>query len=344
MLFTLGIDVSKDTLECSLKSENAQGRLVVRASKTFKNTMEGHEAIKAWLCSKVRDKSSVNCLMEATGVYHEDILYYLYDNGFTCFVVLPNKIHHYAKCLNFKAKTDKIDAALIADYGTKQIDTLEPWQPTTTSIRSIRTKSRLIEEIDDMIVVLRNHLHALKTAYNTAPEVINECEKLLKYQSEAKKNLEKMIDQEIENDPEMKALAQEPAKVKGLTHRTVARVLAETNCFRNITSLRKATSYAGLDVIVQQSGASCKRTSISKRGNSHLRRLLYMGALTSGQFDNNNSRLRQRMLDSGHKPKQWIIAITRKLLCLIFTLTKYRRIYDPNYNWHKANNIKPKAS
>ena len=50
------------------------------------------------------------------------------------------------------------------------------------------------------------------------------------------------------------------------------------------------------------------------------------------------------MLDSGHKPKQCIIAITRKLLCLIFTLTKYRRIYDPNYNWHKANNIKPKAS
>ena len=336
---TLGIDVSKNHLDCCLKGVNQKGILVTKATKKFKNDQNGFQSMNVWLKGKSTTGKSILCIMEATGTYHEDILYYLYEHKYNCVVVLPNKIFHYAKSLNKKAKTDKIDAELIADYGAKNAAELTLWFPVTKNIKRIKEFSRSIEDVNGQLVENKNYLHALKIAHNTNPKIVRLYENLIEKLEKMKQELESSLDTEIETDYEMKRMTEEPAKIKGLTVRSVARVLSEVNCFLTTTSIRKAISYAGLDIVVKQSGQNSFTSSISKRGNKHLRNILFMSALSSALHDEHNKKLRQRLLERGHKPIECTVSVMRKLLSIIFVLTKYNRKYDPDYNWHKANNI-----
>lgn len=336
---TLGIDVSKSSLDCCLKGVNQNGILVTKATKKFKNDEKGFQSLNEWLKGKTTGGKSILCVMEATGTYHEDVLYYLYEHKYRCVVVLPNKIYHYAKSFNKKSKTDKIDAELIATYGAKNAQELSLWFPVTKNIKRIKDFSRSIEDVNAQLVENKNYLHALRIAHNTSPKIIKLYENLIEKLEKMKQELESSLDKEIETDPEMKRMTEEPAKIKGLTVRSVARVLAEVNCFLSTTSIRKAISYAGLDIVVKQSGSHCFTSSISKRGNKHLRNILFMSALSSAIHDERNKNLRQRLLDSGHKPIECTVSVMRKLLSIIFVLTKYNKKYIPDYNWHKANNI-----
>lgn len=336
---TLGIDVSKNYLDCCLKGVNQKGILVTKATKKFKNDENGFQSMIVWLKGKTTEGKAILCVMEATGTYHEDVLYYLYEHKYNCVLVLPNKIFHYARSLNKKAKTDKIDAELIADYGAKNATEFSLWFPVTKNIKRIKEFSRSIEDVNAQLVENKNYLHALKIAHNTNPKIIKLYENLIEKLEKMKLELESSLDKEIETDSEMKRMAEESAKIKGLTVRSVARVLAEVNCFLSTTSIRKAISYAGLDIIVKQSGSSCFSSSISKRGNKHLRNILFMSALSSAIYDEHNKDLRQRLLERGHKPIECTVSVMRKLLIIIFVLTKYNRKYDPNYNWHNANHI-----
>lgn len=336
---TLGIDVSKNHLDCCLKGVNQKGILVTKATKKFKNDQNGFQSMNVWLKGKSTTGKSILCVMEATGTYYEDILYYLHEHKYNCVVVLPNKIFHYAKSLNKKAKTDKIDAELIADYGAKNAPELTLWFPVTKNIKRIKEFSRSIEDVNAQLVENKNYLHALKIAHDTNPKIVRLYENLIEKLEKMKQELESSLDTEIETDSEMKRMTEEPAKIKGLTVRSVARVLSEVNCFLTTTSIRKAISYAGLDIVVKQSGQNCFTSSISKRGNKHLRNILFMSALSSALHDEHNKELRQRLLERGHKPIECTVSVMRKLLSIIFVLTKYNRKYDPDYNWHKANNI-----
>lgn len=336
---TLGIDVSKSSLDCCLKGVNQNGILVTKATKKFKNDENGFQSLNEWLKVKSNGEKSILCVMEATGTYHEDVLYYLYEHKYNCVLVLPNKIFHYAKSLNKKAKTDKIDAELIANYGVKNSQELSLWYPATKNIKRIKEYSRSIEDVNAKLVENKNYLHALKVAHDANPKIIKLYKNLIEKLEKMKEELESNLDKEIEADPEMKRMTEEPAKIKGLTVRSAARVLAEVNCFLSTTSIRKAISYAGLDIVVRQSGANCFSSSISKRGNKHLRNILYMSALSSAHHDKHNNNLRQRLLDRGHKPIECIVSVMRKLLSIIFVLTKYNRKYNPDYNWHKENKI-----
>ena len=180
---TLGIDVSKNYLDCCLKGVNQKGILVTKATKKFKNDENGFQSMNVWLKGKTTEGKAILCVMEATGTYHEDVLYYLYEHKYNCVLVLPNKIFHYARSLNKKAKTDKIDAELIADYGAKNATGFSLWFPVTKNIKRIKEFSRSIEDVNAQLVENKNYLHALKIAHNTNPKIMKLYENLIEKQS-----------------------------------------------------------------------------------------------------------------------------------------------------------------
>src|SRR5688572_13607831 len=98
-----GIDVAKDELVC------CQGRIYedlsmeLFANKSFPNTLKGMEALIKWV---EKSGPAGKFVMEATGVYYEDLAYYLFDNGYQLSVALPNKISNYMKTLEVKTITD----------------------------------------------------------------------------------------------------------------------------------------------------------------------------------------------------------------------------------------------
>ena len=102
--------------------------------------------------------------------------------------------------------------------------------------------------------------------------------------------------------------------------------------FSLFNNRNQVVSYAGYDVVLQQSGTSIKgKPKISKKGNSYIRAMLYMAAMSAVRYDEHHKAYYQRIVcKTGIKMKA-NVAIQRKLLLLIYTLFKNNVPYDPQH-------------
>ena len=110
-------------------------------------------------------------------------------------------------------------------------------------------------------------------------------------------------------------------------------ILAETNGFKNFTSIRQLVSYAGLDIVEHQSGQRSGKTRISKQGNARIRRILHMPALSMIRYKVEPFiGLYHRILarNGGIKMKA-VVAIQRKLLVLLYVLWKSKTGFIQGY-------------
>lgn len=124
--------VGKDTLHLCVSAIDADGRVSVKGSSKFSNLTSNFENMEAWCDKHCKDKTlPVRYLMESTGVYHEQIAWYLFRADRQVSVVLPrggptNKAKHYLRSLGHKSKNDrsggrKIDARGLAQMGLDRI-------------------------------------------------------------------------------------------------------------------------------------------------------------------------------------------------------------------------------
>src|ERR1700761_6990337 len=104
---TVGIDVAKQELVVSLAKLNQDLSVEVFAYKTFTNNNKGFEDLANWVGKRTDNQVSVHYVMEATGVYHEPLAYFLSNNALPVSIVLPNKISNYIRTLDVKTVTDK---------------------------------------------------------------------------------------------------------------------------------------------------------------------------------------------------------------------------------------------
>ena len=113
---------------------------------------------------------------------------------------------------------------------------------------------------------------------------------------------------------------------------TAATILAETNGFELFKNYKQLVSYAGFDVVERESGTSTGKTKISKKGNSHIRRALFMPAFVAVKHHEKPAiDLYNRTIEKhGIKMKSYV-AVQKKLLVLVYHIWKKNEEYDPNY-------------
>src|SRR5687768_5964091 len=117
----VGIDVAQKELVVCVGKMYDDWTPELYASKTFANSAKGFELFIQWL-SKLTDLSTpLRFVMEATGVYHESLAYYLAARELEVSIITPNKISNYARTLNVKTVTDKTASEAIALFGLKEI-------------------------------------------------------------------------------------------------------------------------------------------------------------------------------------------------------------------------------
>src|SRR3954469_17862946 len=109
----VGIDVSKDTLALCFGRRSEQKKSSFTKRSQLTNDVKGFEELLAWVHEIQDPEETVHFVMEATGVYYENLAYYLFDHGVAVHVLLPNKTKHFAKSLDIKSKTDAIDAKML---------------------------------------------------------------------------------------------------------------------------------------------------------------------------------------------------------------------------------------
>jgi transposase len=108
-------------------------------------------------------------------------------------------------------------------------------------------------------------------------------------------------------------------------------IVAETNGFETFENIKQLTSYAGLDIRIQESGKWKGKTKISKQGNSHIRKALYMPAISKITHDKTTKLFYERLVEAKKAKMQAVIAVEIKLLGLMFSLWGKKEMYNPDY-------------
>jgi len=155
-----GIDVAQNELVVHLGKMYDDWNPELIASKNFTNDRKGFESLISWV-KKLTDGDNavmVRYVMEATGVYHECLAYWLDGQGYEVSIVLPNKISNYARTLNVKTVTDKTSAEAIALFGLER--KLERWHPPTGIYKTLRQLTRERNQLIVERTMLKNQLHA----------------------------------------------------------------------------------------------------------------------------------------------------------------------------------------
>lgn len=113
----VGIDISKDTFTVCVCRRDLSGKEYLSETVDFKNLKTGFNQLVKW-SRKITDPSIETLfVMEATGIYYENLAHHLHRLNLPVSVLLPNKVKHFAKSLNVKTKTDQVDARIIARLG-----------------------------------------------------------------------------------------------------------------------------------------------------------------------------------------------------------------------------------
>src|SRR3954470_21026499 len=147
----LGIDIGKAKFHVTLLFSDG-----TRRRKACGNSPAGCTELLAWLARHGR--AAVDACLEATGTYGELVATTLVDAGHRVSLLNPAIIHHYAKSRLSRAKTDPVDADVIADYAAKEHPPL--WTPLPREIRELQALVRRLDALIGMETEERNRAQA----------------------------------------------------------------------------------------------------------------------------------------------------------------------------------------
>lgn len=329
--YCIGIDVDKKTIKVCLTHRACDLSQKVKASKTLSNSLVGFENLTEWLEKRIKDKNiDMSFVMEATGVYHEQLSYYLHQQEKNIHIVLPLKAKRYLQSLGFRSKTDKMDAKGLAKMGCEQ--NLDLWNPASKQMLKLRSITRQIEALKCSKTSFSNQLEGVTHAVIIDSSVINSIDKMIEQLDLEVKKLEKRVKKIVESDELLSKKYELFKPLKGVGLMSFAVVASETDGFALFKNQRQLVCYVGYDVVENQSGNKAGKTKISKKGNAHIRRILHMASLTAVShgvpvLKNLQERVYKR---SGIKMKGYV-AVQRKLLTLIYALWKNDTVFDPDF-------------
>ena len=326
----VGIDVAQKELVVSFGRLQEDLTVEPYASKVFPNTQKGHNALIDWI-RKISDPDiAVQFVMEATGVYHETLAYFLVDRSCNVVVVLPNKISNYFRTLQVKTINDYTAAEAIARFGLER--KLDCWQKPDPVLKKLRQLCRERDQIIGTRTIAKNQLHAEKAEAEPNAGTIARFKQhivlLNKQVAQVKSEIEGLIKSKKELTESVKLLTTIP----GVGVLTAATVLAETNGFELIRNKKQLTSYAGLDVREKQSGTSVKgKSTISKRGNRYLRKAMHLPALAAIRHDSRFKSAFTRLVEKHGIKMKAAVAVQRKLLEMTYTIYRTKMPYQVDF-------------
>lgn len=345
--YCLGVDVDKKCLKVCLVESSSAG-IKVKGSRSFSNQPAGFSALLDWAFKKRKDATlTFSVVLEATGVYHEHFSYFMASHQVSVHLVLPSLSKHYMRSLGHRSKTDKLDAKGLAYMGCERV--LDVWAVPSKSLVELRSLTRQVEALQQQKTMIKNQFEAFSHAHVVHKAALRSNQSVLATLKKEIAKLEKAIQKIVEKDEVLAAKYQHFSTLKGVGLMTFAVVASETNGFEFFSSQRQLTSYAGYDIVENQSGQRSGKTRISKKGSSHIRRILHLASWSAVRYEVGPFyQLYQRVYErTGIKSKAYV-AVQRKLLMMIYTLWKKDEPFDPNHEIslpEKASGIQePKPS
>lgn len=336
-MISIGLDMAKDKFNANAMIKNGTAA-TCKGTHTFECSIKGYDELYNWLIPRMKKSPLAVFVMEATGVYHEELAFYLHNKGLKVCIVLPNQAKLFRKSLNFKTKDDAVDAEALARMGLER--DLRAWQPMSPKLMDLRSLCRERLSFSKACTRAKNQLHSKEYSYAPNKDVLDLKHSQIQHYEEAIETLDALIKGVIGSCPELKENIGRLQGIPGIGPVSAAAAAAETNGFELFTSISQLVSYAGLDVSRSQSGQHEGRGRISKKGNSRLRQALFMPS-TSARQHNPTLKILYSRVNAGNQKawKKGAVAVMRKLPALCYTLWKTGKDYDPAYTWTGKNKL-----
>lgn len=301
----VGVDVAKNEL------------VIYHADPDLLETISNNKpAIKKWLEAL---PAPVDLAIESTNIYHLELADLAHEAGCTIYMVGGYELSHYRKGVNIRAKTDALDARLLARYLKNEYAELHPWIPPTPLYRRLlslfRRRAALVQARVGLVQSWSNE-PLLKSAFAEQVASMQRLEALV----------EKMINDQLKEAGLLDQLRR-CMKVEGIGFLTGSRLIAafQRGDFRSADAF---IAFLGMDLRVSKSGQKDGRRSLTKRGDPEARRLLHNAAMSAsrtpawkGFYEEQRAR--------GFSTTQALVILARKLARVVFALLKQQSEYQP---------------
>jgi transposase len=313
----VGVDVSKDKLDLAIPKEDGS-----YLHKKIDNNLLGFRSIISLL-------SIDSCIvMEATSSYYMPFAYYLHSYQIAVSIANPLSVNHFAKMRMSRAKTDKKDAAIIAQYGESEQP--RQWQPKAAHLLELQQMQAILDNLTRHKTSFTNELEAFTCSGQMSKDVqeilndqIANCEKQIK-------NIESKM--EILVKSHHADLYKQIQSIPGLGKRTAMLLIVITDGFTKFDSAKELVSYIGICPRLYESGTSVRgKSRICKMGMSRIRQLLYMCSMSAKRANKQCKEMYERLSQKGKNGKLIIIAIANKLIRQAFAVGTKKINYDANF-------------
>ena len=310
----VGIDVGCKELVMVVRCQGKSRKAI-----TVSNTAEGHQSLIKQLKKLAK---SVRICMEATGVYHFDLAVALHHAQLDVMVVNPKATHNFSKVLMSRSKTDAVDAEVLAQYA-ERMDFVS-WQCPSSQVLEIRACARYLEKLSHQRTRLKNQLHAMKSQNSTPDYLLQDNEQAIVILEQSMERIRQRVLDVIEQDENIKMRYELLLSVKGIADKSAVQILGELLILPKEMKARQWVAHTGLDPRQFTSGTSVnKKPRLSKAGNQHLRRALFMPALSATRWEQHIKAYYEHLVNyNGLKKIQAICAVMRKLLHAIYGMFK----------------------
>ena len=304
---TIGVDISKDHLDAHRMSNGA--------SRRFTNDRAGHTAFLAWAA-----EPDVRVVYEPTGAYHKGFERRLAEAGLALVKVNPRQARRFAEATGRLAKTDRLDAALLARMGA------------LLELEARPARSQILNDLKDLHIareaLVKNRTATKNRAKNLTLPILkrHNAEQLRQIERQVAA-IEKEIMAFVRADPDLARRFDILISVPGVSAITAFALIIDMPELGSLEN-GQAASLAGLAPMARQSGNWSGRAFI-RGGRANVRQALYMPALVAMRCNPDLRAKYQRMKAAGKAPKLAITAIMRNLIVLANALLRDSRKWAP---------------
>jgi transposase len=304
----VGIDVGKAKLDVALADEARVW--------TWNNDAQGRAELSDWIVAR---KVSL-VVVEASGGYETALVSELVSRGVAVALVNPSRVRAFARAEGILAKTDKIDARLIARFGA----TMKPKARVRREEAQVEL-NELVSRRRQLVEMLTGEKNRLQTASPTIQKHIASHVDWLQTEIET---LEQQLSQAIKANPEWAETAKRVEQVPGIGFITAATLVADLPELGQLNR-QKIAALVGVAPFNHDSGKHHGKRHIFG-GRTSVRSVLYMATLSAIRHNPVIKEFYQRLLDKGKLKKVALTACMRKLLVILNTLVKSGQDWNPS--------------
>lgn len=328
MIYFLGIDVSKSTLDLALLGNG----IVISELKIPNERGSLKSFLKGIKQSMNLTFDQLVVCMEHTGIYNYPALEVFHKSKIK--VCLEPALQIKQSQGMTRGKSDQVDAKRIAVYAYKNQDQLAFWQPQRVAFQHLKgllsLRERLVKTKTKLEVPLQESVGYLEPAI--VKSMKTSTEPILKAITKQLKKVEAQMLELVKEDIAIKTQFDHATSVPGIGKITALNMIISTNGFERISEAKQFACYAGVAPFTHQSGTSIRgRTRVSKLANMTMKRLLHLAAMAAIQSSDELKQFYERKVATGKNKMSVLNAVRNKLISRVFACVKEQRNYKKIY-------------